>query len=155
MRRFPYAVAVASVVSFGVAAGAFALQATPVAEFGTPTLVVIEHALTDTVVDLAAEGDSLGDTLAFSNPLFDDADANQVGHAQGSCTRVEVGVSWECTWTNVLPNGSIVVQGPFLDAGDSVLAITGGTGEYADARGQMRLHTLESGDKHEFAFDIR
>ena len=155
MRRLPIAVAAASVLSIGAVAGALAFQATPEIAMESPTLVVIEHATTDTVVDLGAEGDSLGDTISFSNELFDEADANVVGHAQGTCTRVEIGVSWECTWTNVLPNGSLVVQGPFLDAGDSMLAITGGTGEYAGASGQMRLHTLEGGDKHEFAFDVR
>jgi hypothetical protein len=155
MRRLPIAVAAASVLSLGVAAGAFALQSTPQVGMGEPTLVVIENAVSDTVVDLGPEGDSLGDTLAFSNPLSDEAEANLVGHSQGTCTRVEVGVAWECTWTNVLENGSLVVQGPFLDAGESMLAITGGTGDYAGATGQMRLHALEGGTKYEFAFDVR
>ena len=48
-----------------------------------------------------------------------------------------VGESWECSWTTFLSKGQITVQGPFLDAGDSVLAITGGTGKYRNARGEM------------------
>ena len=36
--------------------------------------------------------------------------------------------------------GSLVVEGPFYDTADSDLAITGGTGAWATARGQMHLH---------------
>lgn len=131
-----------------------AAQATPVAEAGAP-LIVIEHAITDTVVDLGPEGDSLGDTLAFGNPLFDESNATEVGRSQGSCVRVEVGAAWECSWTNILPGGSLVVQGPFYDTTDSVLAITGGTGDYAGARGQMALRSREGGTEYEFAFQIQ
>jgi hypothetical protein len=37
-------------------------------------LVVIEHATTDTVVDLTTNGDSTGDLLTFHNELFDETD---------------------------------------------------------------------------------
>jgi hypothetical protein len=40
---------------------------------------------------------------------------------------------------NFLEGGSITVEGPFLDAGPSALAITGGTSAYRGARGSMRL----------------
>lgn len=157
MRRVPVVVAAVSALSVGVgiAAGAVAMQATPVGAGMTPTVVVIEHADTDTVVDLGPEGDSLGDTLAFGNQLYDESDSEVVGRSQGSCVRVEVGAAWECTWTNVLPDGNLVVQGPFYDAADSMLAITGGTGEYAGATGEMRLRALEGGTKYEFAFDVQ
>lgn len=156
MLRVPVAAAVSALVLGVVAAAhAIAVQSTPVGEDMTVSLVVIERATTDTVVDLGPEGDSLGDTLAFSNELYDEGNAEVLGRSQGACTRVEVGAAWECTWTNMLPNGSLVVQGPFYDAADSVLAITGGTGDYAGATGQMRLRALEGGTAFEFAFDIR
>jgi allene oxide cyclase len=151
----PIAAAFALGLGVVAAAGAVALQATPVADDVSPALVVIERATTDTVVDLGPEGDSLGDTLAFANELFDATDREVVGRSQGSCVRVDVGAAWECTWTNLLPAGSIVVQGPFYDAADSVLAITGGTGAYAGASGQMRLRALEGGASYEFAFEVR
>lgn len=118
------------------------------------TFTVIEHATTDTVADLGDEGDSIGDTLAFGNELFDADNATSVGHSHGSCVRTEVGVAWECTWTNTLADGSIVVQGPFLDAGDSTLAITGGTGKYNGATGEMMLHARDGGTEFEFTFNV-
>ena len=59
--------------------------------------------------------------------------------------RVVAGTSYECTWTTILPGGQIVVAGPFYDAKDSKLAITGGTGRYRDARGTMDLHARAGG----------
>ena len=40
----------------------------------------------------------------------------------------------------------MTVEGPFYDTRDSVLAITGGTGAYANARGQMELKSLAGGN---------
>jgi hypothetical protein len=102
-------------------------------------LEVVEHATTDTVVDLTTNGDSTGDLLTFHNELFNAANTDVVGSNQGECVRIEVGVSWECRWVNFLEGGSITVEGPFFDAGPSALAITGGTGAYRGARGSMRL----------------
>lgn len=102
-------------------------------------LEVVEHATTDTVVDLTTNGDSTGDLLTFHNELFDESNTDVVGSNQGDCVRIEVGVSWECRWVNFLEGGSITVEGPFFDAGPSALAITGGTGDYRGARGSMRL----------------
>lgn len=102
-------------------------------------LAVVEHATTDTVVDLTTNGDSTGDLLTFHNELFDAGNENVVGADQGECVRIEVGVSWECRWINFLEGGSITVEGPFFDEGPSAMAITGGTGAYRGARGSMRL----------------
>ena len=118
-------------------------------------ITVVERATTDTVIDNVPVGaDSIGDTLAFGNELFDKTNTTKVGTDQGSCVRTMVGVSYECTWTNSLKGGQITVEGPFLDAGDSVLAITGGTGKYRDARGTMDLHALPGGTSFLFTFHI-
>jgi len=118
-------------------------------------LAVIEHATTDTVVDLTTNGDSTGDLLTFHNELFDDANDNVVGTDQGECVRIEVGVSWECRWINFLEDGSITVEGPFFDDGPSAMAITGGTGAYRGARGSMRLVARDAaGTEYDFVFRI-
>jgi hypothetical protein len=40
--------------------------------------------------------------------------------------------------------------------GDSVLAITGGTGKYAAARGQMKLHARDSkGTAYDFVYELQ
>ena len=41
--------------------------------------------------------------------------------------------------------GQLTVEGPFYDSGDSVLAITGGTGEFAGALGEMALSARGKG----------
>jgi allene oxide cyclase len=115
----------------------------------------VEHAVTDTTADTGPAGDSLGDVLAFANPIFNASNTRQVGTDNGSCVRTAVGVSYECSWTTSLPGGSIAVSGPFLDAGDSALAITGGTGAYRGATGQMRLHARDAaGSAYDFTFSL-
>ena len=118
------------------------------------SFMVIEHATTNTVTDLGEEGDSMGDTLTWSNDLYDDQDANVVGTSSGSCWRTKPGKTWECSWTNTLEDGSIVVQGPFYDDGDSTIAITGGTGTYSGATGEMTLHARDGGTEYEFTFNF-
>ncbi len=119
-----------------------------------PTFTVVERATTDVVIDLGAPGDSLGDSLAFGNQVFNAANTKKVGRDQGSCIRVKVGKAWECSWTTFLKDGQIVVQGPFFDDGsDSTLAITGGTGKYAGVRGEMVLHFRNDlGTEFDFTF---
>ena len=116
------------------------------------TIHVIEHANTDTVADIDPPGDSTGDVLTFHNPVFNAADSTKVGTDSGYCIRIRVPGSWECNWTTFLANGHIVVEGPFFDTKDSVLAITGGTGAYKDARGVMELESKAGGTKYDFIF---
>ena len=118
-------------------------------------ITVVEHADTDAVVDIGAKDDSAGDVLTFANPVFDAANKTQVGTDQGHCIRTVVGKAWECFWTLSLKDGQLTVEGPFLDAGDSVLAVTGGTGKYAGARGQMKLHYRNpKGTEFEFRYEL-
>jgi allene oxide cyclase len=121
---------------------------------GGKTITVIEHATTDKTTDTGANGDSAGDILTFANDLFDKTDTHKVGTDQGYCIRTVPGVSYECNWTNMLEGGSITVEGPFYDAKDSVIAITGGTGRYRRARGTMKLHARENGTKIDFVFHV-
>jgi hypothetical protein len=103
------------------------------------SITVIEHATTDTVVDVGKKGDSTGDILTFHNELFDATDTTKVGTDQGQCTREAPRAgTWECWWTASLANGHITIEGPFLDSNGTVLAaVTGGTGMYSNARGSM------------------
>ncbi len=123
--------------------------------WGSKTITVIEHATTDETTDLGNDGDTVGDVLTFANEEFDETDTEVVGTNQGYCIRVVVGESYECNWTNLLPDGQITVEGPFYDADDSVLAITGGTGRYRKARGEMKLSAYGDDDtKFKFVFHI-
>jgi len=135
---------------------ALAALATAASAGPKTVLKLVEHADTDAVTDTGAKDDSAGDLLTFANPVFDAANAKQVGTNQGFCVRTVVGKAWECWWTVTLAGGQITVQGPFLDKGDSVLAITGGTGKYAEARGEMKLHARdEKGSAYDFVYELR
>jgi allene oxide cyclase len=100
---------------------------------------LMEHAVNRAFVDESPAGDSSGDLLTFHNPVFDRTDSRRVGRTHGECTRIVAGDSWECRWTTFLRGGKLTVEGPFFDTRPSVLAVTGGTGRFRDARGQLRL----------------
>jgi allene oxide cyclase len=116
----------------------------------------IEHADTDAVTNpgKGGEADNVGDVLTFANPVFDESNSTKVGSDQGYCVRLIVGESWECVWTTFLAHGQITVEGPFYDSHDSVLAITGGTGIYARARGSMELNSRAGGTEFDFIFHL-
>jgi allene oxide cyclase len=117
---------------------------------------LVEHATTDAVTDTGAKGDSAGDVLTFSNEVFDADNKNKVGSDQGICFRTVVGKAWECFWTLNLDKGQLTVEGPFFDSADSVLAITGGTGAYAGAQGEMALSAIGTdGQAYRFVYKIK
>lgn len=118
------------------------------------TVAVVEHATTDAVTNGTA-GDDAGNILTFANDVFNAGDTHKVGTDQGSCVRIVVGETWECAWTTILPSGQITVEGPFSDHGDTVLAVTGGTGRYRNVRGQMELkYHNPQGTEFDFVFHL-
>jgi hypothetical protein len=137
-----------------IAAGAF-FAAGP-ASADPLELKVIEHATTDAVTDTGAKGDSAGDILTFANEVFDADDKNKVGTDQGHCIRTVPGKTWECFWTITLDKGQITVEGPFNDTGDSLFAITGGTGDFAGAKGELALSPYGTkGDAYTFIYKLK
>jgi hypothetical protein len=153
------------VSGYAVASTVFAQDATPVAPGGegTPTtapaveqpgaatpgpaatpsgltvLRFVEHADNEQTIDVDPPGDSVGDLLVFANPIFDETDTTQVGTDQGSCVRTVPAQAWECSWTVILDTGQLTIEGPFNDAGETIFAVTGGTGDFIGARGQLRF----------------
>ncbi|HEY7749140.1 MAG TPA: allene oxide cyclase family protein [Aestuariivirgaceae bacterium] len=116
---------------------------------------VVERATSDAVLDTGATGDSAGDLLTFGNEVYDAEDKNKVGDNNGWCIRTVVGKAWECFWTLTLQEGQITVAGPFTDGKDSVLAVTGGTGKYQNARGEMMLHARDAkGTSYDFKYRL-
>ena len=123
----------------------------------TTTLHLIEHADSDTAqhVGSANEKDSVGDILGFSNPLYDEKNANKVGTDNGVCFRTAVGTAFECLWTAALSGCQLTVEGPYYDGKDSVLAITGGTGDFEQARGHLALHPRNpESTEYDFVYTI-
>lgn len=121
------------------------------------TVKLIEHAETDTVrhIGPASEEDSVGDVLAFANPVFDSSNKKQAGSDNGQCVRTVAGKAWECIWTVRLSEGQITVEGPFEEGKDTTFAITGGTDEYKDASGQMTLHARDPEEtEYDFTYEV-
>jgi hypothetical protein len=108
------------------------------------TLTFLEHDTQQTMVDLGDPGPGPGDQFLFAGDLFDHAGGTNIGHAAGHCT----------TLSGDATNGDVVCQGTFVLAGGQIaiqgladtaalfgtgtpgdVAIVGGTGIYANARG--------------------
>ncbi len=122
----------------------------------TTQITVVERATSDKFFDNKPKGDSLGDLIVFGNSVYDKTNTHKVGRDQGSCIRTVVGKAWECSFTTLLAQGSLVVEGPFDDTHSSVLAITGGTGAYSRARGEMLLQALnKEGSAFRFTFSVQ
>ena len=116
---------------------------------------VVERPVGETTVHRSGDRDLGGDLLVFANKVYDAANKAEVGSDQGYCVRTVVGKSWECFWTLVLKEGQITVEGPFMDSGDSLFTVTGGTGKYASARGSMKLHPRDATPTgYDFVYDL-
>lgn len=102
------------------------------------------------LLDLGPHGPSLGDQFVASDTLF--RSGARVGRVGRVCTLVRVSrtapvtTTSQCVATLALPRGQVAAQGleTSRDEGDvarSTLAITGGTGTYKTAHGE--LHRLD------------
>ena len=95
---------------------------------------------TYTNIDVEPPGASPGDMMIFQSDIVDSATKKPVGYNSGWCVR-----TWkskelsECTFTLTLADGQISAQGPADRHGETVLAVTGGTGKYSGARGELQL----------------
>ena len=149
-------VAITLGVLAGIALGLATVSVMATPQIASPTkLHVIEHATTDTVIDTGLPGDTTGDLLTFHNAVFNATNAKRVGRDQGDCIRIAPSHgSWECRWVTRVPGGSITVEGPFFDAQNSVLTVTGGTGIYRNARGTMGLQARNGGAEYDFIFNL-
>ncbi|MFE5686398.1 hypothetical protein [Streptomyces sp. NPDC056512] len=108
-----------------------------------------------------------GDRTVVRSKLFDKADEKkQIGWTHGTCTTTlaeENGGVEECIVTYVLPGGQLTVQGlvfgiltkgvPTLPPPSFDNAITGGTGKFDRARGQVHADTIGPG-KRRFTIDL-
>jgi hypothetical protein len=86
----------------------------------------------------AKKGARAGDNALFTLKLYSDAKLTRaVGTASYSCT-FNFGQQAICEGQFALGNGTMIAMGPAnLQTGDLVLPVTGGTGRYAGAHGQL------------------
>jgi hypothetical protein len=122
-------------------------QAAPQAAAGATRLVVIGRDADFTVVDNAPAGDSPGDQILFTDDLFDPS-GRRIGRDEARCTIMFRG-DVVCDATFILAGrGQLTIEGVNL-----TFAVTGGTGEFKKARGQMHEAFLPSGE-FRFAFTL-
>lgn len=119
---------------------AFATQGTASA----PPRHLVLHPAHHTDLDLGARGPSAGDVQ------LDTASIRERGHAAGTATNTcqvfsatSRQVVLQCRLDLVFSTGQLVAEGTVITAhGGSTyrMAVTGGTGRYARARGQLSVH---------------
>ena len=87
---------------------------------------------------------SLGDELVITGVDRDPATGARAGRSSMTCTLLGAS-GLDCRGTLVLRDGQIAVQGVAGDAPPATVAVVGGTGRYAGARGTMTV--TEAGDR--------
>jgi hypothetical protein len=137
----------AGIVGFGVGAVSIA-HSSPDTKSLTRTIHLIANTTEQRFLDLGPTGFSLGDQAIFHGTLW--AKVKRVGEEGGACSAVSVTRSeFQCTLTFSLPGGRIATQGVMLPrAGTNarfVFPITGGSGAYRNAGGQVRVVQLSEG----------
>lgn len=101
----------------------------------------------DVLIDLGEPGFGPGDQLLISDVL--QRDGRDVGTNTGTCQLVQVvesQLTFHCVAALQLPRGQITVQGALTVGGDAplVAAITGGTGAYRTAHGEMAITPVDA-----------
>jgi hypothetical protein len=116
------------------------------------TLRLAEKAADDerffSFIDVGKKGESVGDYLVLkADPIYNRSRTKKVGVVHGDCLVVEEARS-ECDVTFDLEGGLITEEGPidFAERSDvvQVHAVTGGTGVYKTAHGELELDFSEA-----------
>jgi hypothetical protein len=105
-------------------------------------------------IDLGTKGISLGDQFVFSDDLSREKGSEKIGFDGGVCTLVRLdqktSATAQCEVTLWLKGGQIAGQGlvTFSDEATPtfVVPITGGSGAYKAARGEVKVKELSDTD---------
>jgi len=104
------------------------------------TIVSIEHTVKQGFVDVGKKGFSLGDEFMILESMFDETDTNRIGTNRVLCTVYLRQWAWCSATITIDGRGAIVVDGavPLTESTTTIdLAVTGGTGEFANVRGTV------------------
>jgi hypothetical protein len=143
----------AAILAVGGVTLASARSASPSHDHGTKTFTVFALTVQSAFLDLGDPGFSLGDQQVFADDIYDHKGGTKIGTDGVVCTVVRVtdaatgSGTAQCVATASLPDGQITIQGLLSFTGDELpapfqQAITGGTGAYANARGQITVEEL-------------
>jgi hypothetical protein len=109
---------------------------------GPATITITDREVEHARVDVGRRGPSVGD-MEFSRSLLYNKRIREkpIGHSEVTCIATGQ-TSSSCTGTYFLPKGKIVVIGPTRFRELYELAVVGGTGLYANARGTLTVTSL-------------
>jgi hypothetical protein len=91
------------------------------------------------IVDVGQPGNSVGDSVIEHETLF--RNGRQIGHDTLQCTAIHgpPQFDFQCVGTLVFADGEVTLQGA-TDFSEIRVAVTGGTGRYQGAYGQLVVH---------------
>jgi hypothetical protein len=109
-------------------------------------------------VDIGPTGPTPGDLYVFSEDVFFTSDpSSKVGRADGRCTLIDPSSArFGCTILTSLPNGDITTEGTLINVpgATSTGAVTGGTREFRNARGEGSLDLGPPEGPHQVTFRL-
>ena len=130
-------------IAAALAVTALALAGSAQAHDGKTIKLTEAHpTLQPTFVDTGKPGPSVGDTVVARDGVNRE-NGTPAGMFTQVCTLVELGSNpltstYECSGSITLPDGTLTMQGPFVPAAaEQSAAVTGGTGAYRTARGEI------------------
>jgi allene oxide cyclase len=95
----------------------------------------------------------VGDRIMWSAGIFD-RHGHQVGKDTADCTIVAATGIVQCMFSLTLPGGELTAQGIGEGSTDTTFAITGGTGAYRAARGEIRAVDTTVGVRAELTITL-
>jgi hypothetical protein len=110
------------------------------------TITLIDKTVAQQFVDLGKKGFSVGDEFIFTSRFWNLAQTKRLGLLHGVCTvdsTAGQGAA-HCVGTAHLPGGTLEFAGEGSNGPVSVFAITGGTGRFNGADGQVTSRSLNS-----------
>jgi hypothetical protein len=110
------------------------------------TLRFTAHTTHEHLVDRGRSGLSVGD-LRMTGGRLVGQDGRRLGSFDATCVVVDVGraAALQCQGYEALPAGQVAYTGEFVPGKRvQVAAITGGTGDYLNARGQLTMTRVKA-----------
>jgi len=104
---------------------------------------------------------ALGDLVPFTNKVYNGSLDKRLGITAGICVLIQHvpernGDRYEAIYSFYFgDHGHITVQGPYLTYEESYLAVTGGSGAFEGAYGQVKLHQIVFPFKIFYTFYLR
>jgi hypothetical protein len=164
MRRIVWATVTA--LALGLVVGGVSLASGGSANPGHPMVINLLSRATaiNNFVDTGPPGLSPGDLYVFSDRLFLlGAPNKQIGIDSGRCVLIDAAAfNFDCSVTAHIPEGAPLDAGDIMSAGSltlvegttSTLALVGGTGPYATARGDVSVNLGPFEGPHEVTVNL-